>query len=80
MKHGAVTRLDKKKTMTSKNDDDVSTNYDVIIIFPIYGLFGAIQNPESGCMDMILTFSLKATFHLIKFKTELKISSTALMP
>ena len=39
MKFGPATNLDKKKTTASKkiNDDTVLTNYDVIVIFPIYG-------------------------------------------
>ena len=39
MKFGPVTKLDKKNTMTSKEfDDDVmSENFDVIVVFPIYG-------------------------------------------
>ena len=52
MKVGLVAELDKRNTATSKKIDDgvVSTNYDVIVIFPIYGLFGAIWKPDSGCM------------------------------
>ena len=38
MKLGPVTRLDKKNTQRKKIDDDVmSSNCDVIIIFQIYG-------------------------------------------
>ena len=39
MKFGAATNLDKRKTATSKktNDDTVLTNYDVIVIFSVYG-------------------------------------------
>ena len=42
MKLGPVTKLDKRNKTTSKKfDDDVmSTNRDVIVIFPIYGQFG----------------------------------------
>ena len=28
----------------------MSTNFDVIVIFPIYGEFGLIQKPDSGRM------------------------------
>ena len=44
MKLGPVTKLDKRKKTTSKKfDDDVMLeNCDVIVIFPIYGQFGAI--------------------------------------
>ena len=50
MKLGQVTRLLKRNKKTSKkNDDDVmSENCDVIIIFPVYGQFGAIRKPDSG--------------------------------
>ena len=44
-----VTKLDKRnKTASRKFDNDVvSANCDVIIIFPIYGQFGAIRKPDS---------------------------------
>ena len=50
MKLGPVTKLDKRNKTTSKKfDDDVmSENCDVIVIFPIYGQFGAIRKPDSG--------------------------------
>ena len=36
-------------TLDVKHDDDVmSPNCVVIIIFPIYGQFGAIRKPDSG--------------------------------
>ena len=46
----AITKFDKKNKTTSKKfDDDVmSPNCDVIVIFPIYGQFGAIQKLDSG--------------------------------
>ena len=52
MKLGPVTNLARRNTTTSKkiDDDVVSTNYDVIIIFPIYGQFAANRKPDSGCM------------------------------
>ena len=52
MKLGAVTKLDKKNMATSKKFDHgfKSTNFDVIAIFSIYGLFGATWNPNSGRM------------------------------
>ena len=50
MKLGPVTKLYKKNKTTSKNfDDDVmSENCDVIVIFSIYGQFGAIWKQDSG--------------------------------
>ena len=50
MKLGPVTKLDKKnKERQKKLDDDlVSANCDVIVIFLIYGQFGATRKPDSG--------------------------------
>ena len=52
MKYGPVTKLDKRNKTKSKNiDDDVMpTNCDVIAILLIYGQFGAIRKPDSGCI------------------------------
>ena len=50
MKFGPVTKLDKKNKTTSKKIDDevMSANWDVIVIFPIHGQFGAFRKPDSG--------------------------------
>ena len=50
MKLAPVTKLEKrKKTTPRKFDDDVmSANCDVHVIFPIYGQFGTIRKPDSG--------------------------------
>ena len=50
MKFGAVTKLVKRNKKPSKRfDDDVMlANCDVIVIFPIYGQFGATRKPDSG--------------------------------
>ena len=49
MKLGPVTIIDKrnKKNVRKFDDDFMSANYDVIVIFPIYGQFGAIWKPDS---------------------------------
>ena len=49
MKLGPVTNLDKRNKTTSKIFDNsvMSANCDVIVIFPIYGYFGAIRKPDS---------------------------------
>ena len=62
MKLRLVTKLDKRnKTRSKKFSDDVmSANCDVIVIFPIYGQFGAIQTPDSGrivCKTYIFIYS-----------------------
>ena len=44
MKLGPVTKLDKKNKTSKKLDDDVmSANCEDIVIFPIYGQFGAFR-------------------------------------
>ena len=50
MNLGPVTKLDKKNKKTSKKfDDDVmSENCGVIVIFPIYGQFRTIQKSDYG--------------------------------
>ena len=52
MKLGPVTKLDKRNKVTSKKfDGDIMlANCDDIVIFRIYGQFGAIQKPDSGPM------------------------------
>ena len=49
MKLGPVTKLDKRNKTTSKKFDvDVmSENCDVIVIFRIFGQFGAVRRPGS---------------------------------
>ena len=50
MKLGPVTKLDKGNKITSKKVDDgvMSANSDLLVIFPIYGQFGAIRKSDSG--------------------------------
>ena len=52
MKLGPATKLDKGYKTTSKkvDNDPVSTNYDIFVIFPVYGYVGAIQKPDFGLM------------------------------
>ena len=52
MNLGPVTKLDKrnKKSLKKLGDDAMSATCDVIFIFQIYGQFGAIQEPDSGCL------------------------------
>ena len=49
MKLGPEAKLDKRnKTMSNKFDVDVMSEYcDVIVIFQIFGQFGAVQRPDS---------------------------------
>ena len=50
MKLGPVTKRENRNETTSKNFDvDVMLrNCDVIVIFRIFGQFGAVQRPDSG--------------------------------
>ena len=50
MKPGPVTKLDKRNKMMPKkfSYDVMSASCDVIVIFLIYGKFGAIRKPDSG--------------------------------
>ena len=53
MKLGPVTKLDKRNQTTSKNfeDDVLSANCNLIVIFLLYGQFGAVRKPDSGRRD-----------------------------
>ena len=59
MKLGPVTKLDKRNKTTSKKFDDnvMSENCDVIVIFRIFGNFGAVWRLDSGhrvCRSYVL--------------------------
>ena len=64
MKLGPVTKIDKRnKTTLKKFDDDVmSANCDVIVIFPIYGQFGEIRKPDSERIVCKTYFFIKSNF------------------
>ena len=66
------TKLHQKKF----DDDALSGNYDVIVIFLIYSLFGAIRKSDSGCKVYKLIFSLLVTFYLAKPENRTKMSLT----
>ena len=74
MKLGAVTKLDKRNKVTSKKTDDsvMSANCDVIIIFPIYDQFGAIQKPDSRRMVCKTYIFIKTFFFFSKKLTSAK--------
>ena len=65
MKLGPVTKLDKRNKTTSKKFDDnfMSENCDVIVIFRIFGQFGKVRRPESAkfMFLLIVTFRLTKT-------------------
>ena len=83
MKLGSVTKIDKRKTKTTKkfHDDVMSANCDVIIIFAIYSQFGTIWILDSThmvckCCIVINGKLLSCKNWKQNFK---KISSPALM-
>ena len=58
MKLGPVTKFDKKNTAISKkiNDDIMSANFNVIVIFFIYVKFGVIQKSDFRSTVLNLNF------------------------
>ena len=79
MKLRPLTKLDMKNKTTSKKFDDevMSANCGVIVIFLIYGQFGTIRKPDSG-QSVKLTFPLIATFYLRETENRTKKSLTQL--
>ena len=66
MKLGPVTKLD-KRNKTSKIDVDVmSEKCDAIVIFWIFGQFGAVWRPDSRHRICKVMFSATVTFCLTK--------------
>ena len=82
MKLWPVTTLAKSNMATLKkfDDDTISVNRDLILIFPIYGKFGAIRKPDSGHM-VCKTYIFINSFLLCykNWKQNQKISNTALI-
>ena len=68
MKLGPVTKLDKRnKTMLKKFDGDViSASYEVTVTFPIYGQFGTIWKPDSGCIVCKIFIFINSNFSFYK--------------
>ena len=60
MKLGAVAKLDKSNKATSKifDDDVISANFDVILIFTIYGQFGAYRKLDSRYIVIFINSNL----------------------
>ena len=70
---GPVTKLDKRNKATSKKFDDhaMSENFDVIVIFPIYGQFGAIGKTDSGQINCKTADFLQKNADISKIKMAL---------
>ena len=71
---GPVTKLDKRNKTSKKFDDDLMLeNCDVIVIFPIYGQFGAIWKPVSTRIACKTYIFINSNFFILqKLKAELK--------
>ena len=83
MKLGPVSKLDKRHIATSKKfDDDIMlANFDVIVIFPVYGQFGAIWKPDSGgmvCKTYLLIKRNLLSYKKLSYYLK-KLSNTALI-
>ena len=81
MKLRPVTKLDKRNKTTSKKfDDDVmSENCHIIVIFRIFGQFGAVGRLDSGhrvCRNYVFSNNNLASYK--NGKQNYKISNTAL--
>ena len=76
MKLGSVTKRNKKNKITSKifGDDVMSENRDVIAIFLIFGQFGAIRKPDSGCIVCKTYIFINSNFYLKKTENRTKKS------
>ena len=67
MKLGLVTKIDKRNKTSRKIDDDVRLeNFDVTVIFLIYGQLGATRNPESGQIVRKMNISVKSNLLFYK--------------
>ena len=80
MKIGPVTKLNRRNKTTPKkfNDDAIFTNFNVIVVFTIYGQFGAIcKSPNAQSVK--LTVLLKVIFYLTKNGNRNKISLLQLL-
>ena len=80
MNLGPVTKLDKRNKAASKKFDDnvMSGNYDVIVIFRSFGQFGAVRRPDPDTESTKVMFSVKVTFWLTKTENRTKKSPTQL--
>ena len=75
------TKLDKRnKTMSKKFVDDImSTNCDIIVVFPIFGQFGAILKPDcKRIVSKTYIFNKGNLFSYKNRKQNKKISNTAI--
>ena len=74
MKPGPITELDKRdKTMSKKKDNNaISANCEVIVIFLIYDQFEQFRSQIPDTSSVKLTFSLIVTFYFAKTENRTK--------
>ena len=74
MKLGSVTKLDKRKTATSKKFDNyvMSGNWDIIVFFQFMVNLQPSESQIPETWSIKLTFSLIVTFHLTKPENKTK--------
>ena len=72
MKLGPATKINKRNKTVSKRIDFILGNCDIIVIFPIYSQFGAIQERILELQSIKLMFSLTVSFYLTKIGNETK--------
>ena len=70
MKLKPLSKRDKRNKITSnKFDDDVMPEKcDIIVIFLIYGQFGAIQKPD--CRDTVCKANISINSNLLSYKNK----------
>ena len=70
MELGPVTKHDKRNTGMSKEIDDevMSTIFDVIDVFSIYGQFGEIRIPDFG--SMVFKTYIFINSNILSYKTK----------
>ena len=80
-KRGPVTKLwqEKQTNVKKTNDDAMLANWDVIVIFPVYGQFGAILKPDSGRIICKTYIFIKSNpFYFTKTESRTRKSLTQL--
>ena len=70
IKLGPVTKLDKQNDVKKADDDFMSADSDVIVVFPIYSRFEAIQTPDF--IHIVSNTYIFINSNLQKVKAELK--------
>ena len=67
-----------KQRQKKFGNDVMSENSDIIAIFPIYGQFGVIRKPDSGCIVSTTFIFINSNLYFTKAENRTKVSLTAL--